>query len=381
MAITFILHEATRTGAPRLGALIARELQREEEVRAIVMQDGPLTPWLFEQLGEAHVTVRRDDAFEFRRPFEARLKIAEEMLAAAPADIVYANSLAASVFALAAARAGSKSILHVHEKSADMINLLAHDVTKFEVMQAADAIVLAAAEIGDDVAEVFRIAPQEIETFGVAADGEAVRAAADAAAPPPRNAIGRALKKGARGIVGMCGHASARKGADIFLGLAAAAPEWDFLWVGGWRPDETSDNIAYEDYLAQALPNFYVTGAVDNPYPYMKTMDLFFLSSREDPNPLVLAEAAILGAPLLCFSQSTAVADGLGRSAMMCWGPPNVADALRLLNALSPERLRSPAFRAAGDRAIAEYDLKQKMTTIRALIARLRAPAAELEVA
>jgi glycosyltransferase involved in cell wall biosynthesis len=253
--------------------------------------------------------------------------------------------------------------------------------TKFDVMRAADALVFAAEEIRADVAEVFKAAPATLATFGVAADVEAVRAAAEAEPTPARNAAGALFARGERGVVGMCGHASARKGADIFLELAAASPDWDFLWVGGWRPDETPDNIAYDDYVARALPNLYVAGAVDNPFPHMKAMDLFFLSSREDPNPLVVAEAAILGAPLLCFSHATAVADRLGRSALMCYGAPNVADAARILAALTPEQLRAPAFRAAAESVVAEYDLKQRMPAIRALIARLRAPEPEREVA
>ena len=40
-----------------------------------------------------------------------------------------------------------------------MLNLLAHDVTKLEVMRAADAVVLAADDIGDDLVEVFRTRP------------------------------------------------------------------------------------------------------------------------------------------------------------------------------------------------------------------------------
>ena len=113
----------------------------------------------------------------------------------------------------------------------------------------------------------------------------------------------------------------------------------------------------------------------------MEAMDLFFLSSREDPNPLALAEAAILGLPLLCFSRSTAIADSLGRAAILLHGGPNVADVTRILSAMTPEALRSPAFRAAGERLIADYDLKAKMAMIRELIAGLRVGAPELEVA
>jgi glycosyltransferase involved in cell wall biosynthesis len=380
MAILLALHEASRTGAPRIGALIARELARDELVTAVVMKDGPLTPWLAEVLGPENLLVCRGDEFAFRKPFERRLEIAEEILAEEGADLVYANSLAASVFTLAAAKQKRKSILHVHEKSADMLNLLAHDVTKLETILAADAIVLAAREIGDDIAEVFRTRPREVLNFGIAVDVEAVRAAARDIAPAPLDARGAGFERGERLVVGMCGHASPRKGADIFLETAAAVPQCDFIWIGGWGPEETPDNDAYPAFVKRGLPNLFVTGAVDNPYPYMQQLDLFFLSSREDPNPVVIAEALVLGVPILCFSRSTAIADRLGRCAIVCYGLPNPEDAARVFGVCDPQRLRSASFRGASESFVAEYDLMAKMRNIRELVARLRgveaAPAA-----
>ncbi len=375
MAITFILHEATRTGAPRVGGLIARELGAGEEVRVIVMKDGPLAPWLKQTIGARNLVIRPDDGFDYRRPFEERLRLAEAMLDDEASDIVYVNSLASSVFAFAAAALERKTILHVHEKSADMVSLLAHDLTKLEVMRTVDAAVLAADDIRDDLVEVFRALPADVATFGIAVEVEAIRRAATERAPSPVNARGAALAKGARLLVGMCGHASFRKGADIFFEVAAASPDVDFLWVGGWRPQEASENIAFAEFNARALPNFYVTGAVDNPYPYLGMMDLFFLSSREDPNPLVLAEALVLDTPLLAFSHSTAIADRLGRCGILCYGKPNAADAVRVIDALSPEAARRSEFRSAGRAFVADYDLRTKMTGIGELIARLRGEA------
>jgi hypothetical protein len=177
MAITFAIHEATRTGAPRVGALIARELARGEEVRVIVMKDGPLAPWLKETLGGRDLMICRGEPFDHRRPFDERLRLAEEMLSAHASDVVYVNSLASSVFAFAGAALKRKVVLHVHEKSADMVSLLAHDVTKLEVMRAADSVVLAADDIRYDLGEVFHTAPAEMTTFGVAVEVEAIRRA------------------------------------------------------------------------------------------------------------------------------------------------------------------------------------------------------------
>ena len=380
MAITFVIHEASRTGAPRLGALIARELGRYEPVRVIVMKDGPLTPWLTRTLDGLDLVICEQDLSHTRLPFGERLRIGRELLEDDPADIVYVNSLAASVFAFAGALSNRRTLLHVHEKIGEMRNLLNGDATKLETMRVADAALLAADDIRDDLVEVFGTLPPEVETFGVAVEVEAIRrAAAEPPEAPARNSKGALFKRGGRLVVGMCGSASPRKGVDIFLGVADKLPALDFLWVGPWSLDEAPENIAFRDF-ARAPANFYVCGAAENPYAYMAMMDVFFLSSREDPNPLVLAEALALNLPILAFSQTTAIADRLGRSAILCHGAANVADAARILAACSPDAVRGSAFRAAGEAFLAEYDLNEKMKKVRGLIARLRGDPEDAEL-
>ncbi len=373
MSITLVLHEATRTGAPRVGGLIARELATAEPVRVICLKDGPLAPWLEDCVGASNLTVVRTDEFSHLVSFDERLRSALALLKERDDDIVYVNSLAASVFVYAAKKLGRRTIVHVHEKIAEIESLLRCGLAKVEVMVLADAAVLAADDLSRDILAGFGEMPARTVNFGIAVDIEAVGAMAAEKPSPALNAAGEPFEKGERLVVGMCGHASPRKGSDIFLATAEAAPDCDFLWVGGWTPDESIENTAYEDFVEKKPPNLYVAGAVDNPYAHIGQMDLFFLSSREDPNPLVLAEAMVLRRPLLCFSKTTAVADRLGRSAILCHGLPNAEDAVRVIKACTPEKLRSEAFRSLADSWISTFDLREKMRDIMKLIEDIRA--------
>ena len=374
MSITVIIHEATRTGAPRIGGLIVRELGRKEPVDAIVLKDGPLEDWIVECAEGAPVTVFRNDEFFWRVPFETRLKAAKTALLESDSDIVYVNSLAASIFVFAAKALGRKVILHVHEKAADMVNLLRHDIVKMDAVNLADGVILAAEDQADDIREVFKTDAGGFRNFGIAVDFDAVRAAAREPSTPAQNARGEAFVRRDRLVVGMCGHASLRKGVDTFYSTAKALPECDFLWIGGWGPEETADNAIFDAFVEDRLPNVYVSGSVANPYPYMGAFDIFFLSSREDPNPVVLAEAMTLDVPLLCFSETTGVTDRLGRSAILCYGSPNVEDAARVIKTFTPEKARSPEFRGLADMFLPAFDLREKMVMVSEMIAELRQP-------
>lgn len=361
MSITVVLHEATRTGAPKVGGLIAAELQKYEDVRVICLDGGPLLPWLRERIGADRISVVDSGKLRYRSSFNERVHAAEATLREHPSELVYVNSFAAAEFVVAAKSVGRAVVLHLHEKAGEMRKILSLDLAKLEVLAMCDGIVLAADELERDVAEVFGFLPKRRLCFGIAVDVPEIRRLAGDADASACNASGTSLAWDERARVGMCGIASFRKGADLFFEVARRLPAHDFLWIGNWEPAEAPENLAYEGFLAERLPNLYVTGGVDNPYKYIKRVDLFFLSSREDPNPLVLAEAMLLDTPILAFSRATAVADFLGRTAILCHGHTNWPDAVRVIDALDITELRSRRFRGLAATHLNCFDLEGKM--------------------
>lgn len=372
MSALVVLHEASRTGAPKIGGLIAKGLRPYMDVRLMCLHDGPLMPWLEEQVGADHTMLLEMGGDERpKTPFAERVLVARQALEAAPPDLVFVNSAAASEFAVAGKQAGLATVLHVLEK-ADMLNqLLRYDLVKLDVLALCDAVVLAAGELRRDLEDVFGFVPERCFDFGTVVDPAEIARRAEEAPAPARNAAGRRLVWGRRPVVGMVGHASERKGADIFFEAAAASPAYDFVWVGNWDDKAAPENPVFERYVAARLPNLYVAGAVENPYAYIGRFDLFFLSSREDPNPVVLAEALMLRVPVLAFSRTTAVADFLGRSAILCHGETNTEDAVRVLQALDRDELRSPQFRGLTDRYRDRFDFSKRVAELVAFLGAL----------
>jgi glycosyltransferase involved in cell wall biosynthesis len=104
-------------------------------------------------------------------------------------------------------------------------------------------------------------------------------------------------------VVGGCGVGSWRKGFDIFISLCKFSKKhgksWDFLWVGGISNDQLAQ-LEYEQNRME-IGNLFLTGETDSPQNYLNILDVFVLTSREDPFPLVCLEAATLEKPIVLF--------------------------------------------------------------------------------
>ena len=71
-----------------------------------------------------------------------------------------------------------------------------------------------------------------------------------------------------------------------------------FVWIGADPPANFAEWAATHD-LRQRVT---FTGSLENPYPLLAALDVFTLTSRVDPFPLVVLEAMHLGRTLVAFA-------------------------------------------------------------------------------
>lgn len=106
----------------------------------------------------------------------------------------------------------------------------------------------------------------------------------------------------------MVGGAYWRKGDDLFIQLANLLKNESihFYWVGFQSDERKRVNSSDIEKLGITETITFVQ-ETDNPHEFMKAMDLFVLTSREDPFPLSVLEAGMLGIPIICFNQGTGI--------------------------------------------------------------------------
>lgn len=102
-------------------------------------------------------------------------------------------------------------------------------------------------------------------------------------------------------VIGV-GQVQPRKGLDVFVKMARALPDVQFIWVGGMPFGKiAADNHAMQKIIDTAPPNLRVTGVVplDKVVQFYQAADLFVLPSRQETFGLVVVEAAAADLPII----------------------------------------------------------------------------------
>ncbi len=109
-------------------------------------------------------------------------------------------------------------------------------------------------------------------------------------------------------VVGGGGTIEWRKAADLFLQIAAKTvlqhTDIYFIWVGGKPTDPEYERLQYDFERLNLNNRVIITGVTNEPLKFFAAIDIFALTSREDPFPLVCLEAASLSKPVICFENS-----------------------------------------------------------------------------
>ena len=129
----------------------------------------------------------------------------------------------------------------------------------------------------------------------------------------------------------MSGTESLRKGYDLIPDLLTQLPDNAYiLWLG--KPRDTALRTYVEQRVRSENLHYLALGEhSDEYYDYLNAADGFVLTSREDPHPVVMIEAAALGKPIAAFNSggvSEFVQPGMG-GVVDSFNPTDLANLMR----------------------------------------------------
>ncbi|MEM8955718.1 MAG: glycosyltransferase family 4 protein [Verrucomicrobiota bacterium] len=293
--IIFLSHESSRTGAVRflLHLIGWVKANTTAEIRILTRHGGP---WLdeFRALGP---TFRLD-----------REEVPREWLEGAA--LLYSNTVTNGRYVEEFGRCGIPVITHVHELHHEF--RLAGVENGARLLTGTTHFVACSEVVGEMLRERCGV---DSERISVVAEMIVVGDVLERAGARLQGDVRENLGVGETDfLVGGSGVASWRKGADLFVQMAAACTRDEerghegrrlrYLWIGNLEKSPELRQIEHDLERLGLGERIQFTGDLENPFPYMQALDLFCLPSREDPFPLVMLEAGALGKPTLAFADS-----------------------------------------------------------------------------
>jgi glycosyltransferase involved in cell wall biosynthesis len=326
-SILFLCHSASRNGATILLLHFLRWLKEASDwdVHVLIAGTGPL---LDEFRAVAKTTVWRSPLFvlnvlperiigALRSKWEVRCLKA--FLAGQRFDLVYANTLASWPLVAAVHHRASALVWHIHELTY-AFRLAGGGEQIAGLLASTSKFVAVSTSVKEALLHEFRLPDQDIElVHEFIPTSETVEKERQSA----RERILRLLGwPDDAFVVGGCGTLGWRKGTDLFLQIARAVSRTKdrekvrFLWVGGSGSED--QNTLEFDYDLRALGLAGCCCRVPSTadvLPYYWAMDVFAVTSREDPFPLVMLEAGLQGLPVVCFADSGGGTEFVGEDA------------------------------------------------------------------
>ena len=304
MKILFITHDASRTGAPIVLLHFLKWLRDHTATtfETVCLAGGEMLG-KFEEVGAVHVVGdERSGVRRLRKLLRVKLERLDRLSVLAAKltgnryDLIYANTIASVRAAVVLSRSdmGSpKIIAHIHEGmlaanrfAPDFLDY-AQDVHRFIAASHLVARNLIKLGIDPDLIDV-------VYEFSTAHD---------------RLLEAREPRKNPIFTVGGAGLVDWRKGPEFFLMVATHCknhfPEMaiEFTWIG--KVPEFERAVIEEDIRKAKLDNVSYVGQTENPESFFKEMDIFLMTSREDPFPLVCIEVGQSSVPIICFEGAT----------------------------------------------------------------------------
>jgi glycosyltransferase involved in cell wall biosynthesis len=327
--ILFLCHSASLNGATILLLHLLRWLRTRVnwEIEVLVNGRGPL---LDEFRSICKTTIWRSPASllselpqDWKRSLQPYLKTLEALymkalLSGRRYDLIYANTGATWQQVSILSKHAPALLWHIHELEyglrlsvgEDRIHYAFKDVTRF---------VSVSNSVKDALSREFNVPHDKIDlVHGFVSLPDVASGAHQSRRQQVKIKLGWPQDTF---VVGGCGSLGWRKGTDLFLQIAHIVirtkgyEKVRFIWVGGGNQDKESLEFDHDVRALGLQEHCRRITSTEDISDYYCMMDVFALTSREDPFPLVMLEAGSYNVPTICFAGSGGGPEFIGDNA------------------------------------------------------------------
>lgn len=299
--ILLISHDATRTGAPIQLLNFAKVLKENGYAIGFLLKYGGPLEHQFRELGEeCFIAHRATSASLFSRlkkrvypkPFFDLRTLNWDSY-----SLILSNTITnGDILPLIREKYKGKIISYIHE-----LQMATRFFTNAGHVQAllkcTDHFIVPSLAVKDHLISNLEISPSRISLLNSFIPARSRLVNGD---PIPRSTYN----------IGGAGTTDWRKGPDLFISVALHVfkrlpdSKIHFFWKGATEHHVETERLLYDINKAGLADKVTVLPANQEMGDFYSLLDIFLLTSREDPYPLVVLEAADAGIPSICFDHS-----------------------------------------------------------------------------
>lgn len=321
--VLFISHDANRAGAQIVLLQLLQQLQGSSFSMQLLLGKEGILRENFEQILPTYCYPNNSDIVFHRaldrfvnkwatykwwqkKVFDTKLQQLKTTIISQKFDLIFVNSIASANIYRELGLGNMPTILFAHELEMS-VNKYSQPDDMLYLMQHTKHLIVVSNAVADYFHKTYSYPKNQISTFQIIDTPHLLAKIEEG----KQTDIRKLLKLPADAIViGGCGHAEWRKGNDIFTILAhqviSQTPQLPiyFIWVGMRKDSEIYEIQRFDAKklnLAERIIHIDLTSEV---FQYLSQFDIFVLTSREDPYPLVVLEAALAEKPIVCFEDA-----------------------------------------------------------------------------
>jgi glycosyltransferase involved in cell wall biosynthesis len=307
--IVFVLHEASRTGAPFTQLHLMRWLKRNTDYRMmlVLLRGGDLveefaelaevvvvqTPYVPQPIGRRI----RNRIVELYRPTQKHIF---NTIKGFKPDLLFANTAAVVEYASKLkVELGVKLVSYLHELEITFYHISPQDfaVSSRQV----DEFIMGSATVSNYYQKNFAVPAEKAHViYDFIASANDKKTLVDI-----RTAYNIASHTQ---IVGGMASLDWRKGPELFIEVARRVLKTNldvcFIWVGGKQSGIHYKEIARDVRKLGLEKRLIMAGEQVDIHSFYDAFSVFLLTSREDPFPLVCLESALAYTPIVCFAEA-----------------------------------------------------------------------------
>ena len=162
-------------------------------------------------------------------------------------------------------------------------------------------------------------------------------------------------------LIGGCGTVHWQKGPDLLVHIAnkltrrSRSNRLHFAWLGGFDAETNFKNLRWDIEASNLSRNFLLVPSSAETAEYMRSLDIFALTSRNDPSPMVALEAGAQGVPVVCFAENAVMVDDQSGRVVPYLDLDGFADAIEEL--ADDEPLRADLGNRLASKILARHDV------------------------